>query len=120
GPIVVYSASSIPFATILMTAFFSSLPDELIEGGLVDGATYWQTFFRIVLPLAVPAMVTVAILAFLGAWNDLLIGLLFLPDTDMRTISVGIGSLAGLHDSNTALILTGSLFSAIPPVLVFL
>jgi ABC-type glycerol-3-phosphate transport system permease component len=120
GPIVMYSAGSLPFATILMTAFFASLPDELIESGLVDGATYTQTFRRIVLPLAVPAMVTVGILAFLGAWNDLLVGLLFLPDVDMRTISVGIGSLAGVHVSNPALILTGSLFSAIPPVVAFL
>lgn len=120
GPIVMYSAGSVPFATIMMGAFFSSLPDELIESGLVDGATYAQTFLRIVLPLAVPAMVTVGILAFLGAWNDLLVGLLFLPDPAMRTISVGIGSLAGVRITNTALILVGSLFSAIPPVLAFL
>jgi|SRR5664280_271205 len=120
GPIVMYAGVSVPFATILMTAFYSSLPDELIEGGLMDGATYLQTFLRIVLPLAAPAMITVGILAFLGAWNDLLVGLLFLPDVDMRTISVGIGSLAGLRVSNTSLILDGSLFSAIPPVVGFL
>lgn len=120
GPIVMYSAGSLPFATILMTAFFASLPDELVESGLIDGASYAQSFLFLVLPLAVPAMVTVGILAFLGAWNDLLVGLLFLPDLDMRTISVGIGSLAGIRVSNAALILTGSLFSALPPVAAFL
>lgn len=120
GPIVMYAAGSTPFATVLMTSFFKALPDELVEGAIVDGASYVQVFLVILLPLAAPALATVGVLAFLGAWNDLLVSLLFLPDPAMRTISVGVATLQGVREGSLNLILTGSLFSAIPPILAFI
>ncbi len=120
GPIVMYAASSTPFATVLMTSFFKSLPDELVEGAVIDGASYIQVFLIIMVPLATPALATVGVLAFLTAWNDLLVGLLFLPDPAMRTISVGIATLQGVRDGSMNVILTGSLVSAIPPILAFI
>lgn len=119
GPILMYAAGATPFATVLMTNFFHSLPDELVESAVVDGASYWQIFVLIMVRLATPALMTVGVLCFLGTWNDLLIGLLFLPDPDMRTISVGIAALQGVRTSNIDIILTGSLLSAIPPILAF-
>jgi multiple sugar transport system permease protein/raffinose/stachyose/melibiose transport system permease protein len=71
-------------------------------------------------PLAAPALATTGVLAFLGAWNDLLIGLLFLPDPEMRTVSVAVASLEGVRNSNLDLVLTGSLLSAVPPVIDFI
>lgn len=120
GPIVMYAASSIPFATVLMASFFRSLPDELVESAVIDGASYGQVFLLIMVPLATPALATVGVLAFLTAWNDLLVGLLFLPDPAMRTISVGIATLQGVRDGSMNMILTGSLVSAIPPILAFI
>ena len=119
GPIVMYAGGATPFATVLMTNFFKSLPDELVESGIVDGATYWQVFHLILLRLATPALLTVGVLCFLGTWNDLLVGLLFLPDPGMRTISVGIAALQGVRSTNIDMILTGSLLSAIPPIVTF-
>ena len=119
APIVLYAAGSLPFATVLATSFFRALPDELVEGAVVDGASYPRVFRSIILPIAVPAIVTIGVLAFLGAWNDLLVGVLFLPDPDMRTISVGVAALQGVRVSNLELVLTGSLVSAIPPVTAF-
>jgi ABC-type glycerol-3-phosphate transport system permease component len=120
GPILMYAAGSTPFSTVLMTNFFRALPDELIESAVIDGASYRQVFLMIMAPLAAPAMTTVAVLCFLGSWNDLLVALLWLPDPGQRTISVGIASLVGVRASNLDLILTGSLFSALPPVLAFI
>lgn len=119
GPILMYAAGSTPFSTILMTNFFRSLPDELIEASVMDGASYLKVFMSVMVPLARPALATTGVLAFLGAWNDLLIGLLFLPDPQMRTISVGVASLEGVRSSNLDLVLTGSLLSAIPPIVAF-
>ena len=120
GPILMYAAASTPFSTILMTSFFRALPDELVESAIIDGATYRQVFLWIMAPLAAPALTTVSVLCFLGAWNDLLVSLLFMPDPSMRTISVGIATLQGVRSQSLSLILTGSLFSAIPPILAFI
>lgn len=120
SPILLYTAGSLPFAIILTASFFRSLPDELIESALMDGASYGRIFLSIMAPLAVPAAVTVGVISFLGSWNDLLTGLLLLPDPDMRTISVGVAALQGVRNSNLDLVLTGSLVSAIPPVVAFI
>ncbi|MBI4922446.1 MAG: carbohydrate ABC transporter permease [Devosia nanyangense] len=120
GPILMYAAGSTPFSVILMTNFFKALPDELVESAVIDGASYRQVFLMIMAPLAAPAVTTVAVLCFLGSWNDLLVAMLWLPDTGLRTISVGVATLAGVRANSIDLILTGSLFSAIPPILAFI
>jgi ABC-type glycerol-3-phosphate transport system permease component len=120
GPIMMYAAGATPFATVLMTTFFRGIPDELVESAVVDGASYWQIFTDIMARLATPALMTVGVLSFLGTWNDLLVGLLFMPDPEMRTISVGIAALQGVRTTNIEMILTGSLLSAIPPIVIFL
>jgi multiple sugar transport system permease protein/raffinose/stachyose/melibiose transport system permease protein len=103
-----------------MTNFFRGIPDDLVESAVVDGATYWQVFTLIMARLALPALMTVGVLCFLGTWNDLLVGLLFLPDPETRTISVGVAALQGVRETNIEMILTGSLLSAIPPIVAFL
>ncbi len=120
APIFMYAAAGVPFAVVLMTNFYHGLPDELVESAIVDGASYWQVFALIMVRLATPALMTVGVLTFLGSWNDLLVGLLFLPDPAMRTISVGIAALQGVRATNIELILTGSLLSALPPIIAFL
>lgn len=120
GPILMYAASATPFSTVLMTNFFRALPDELVESAVIDGASYRQVFFQIMAPLAAPALTTVGVLCFLGSWNDFLVSLLFLPDPAMRTISVGVATLQGVRNQSLNLILTGSLVSAIPPIIAFI
>ncbi len=120
GPILMYAAAATPFSTILMTNFFKALPDELVESAVIDGASYAQIFRQIMVPLAAPALTTVGVLCFLGSWNDFLVSLLFLPDPAMRTISVGVATLQGVRNQSLNLILTGSLVSAIPPIIAFI
>lgn len=120
GAVLVYAALGTPFATFLMTVYFRSLPDELVEAAIVDGLHYRGVFFRIALPLAVPAMVTVMVLQFIQIWCDLLVGLLFLQDPEQRTITVGLGALSAGRVTDIPVLMAGSLVSAIPAVIVYL
>jgi multiple sugar transport system permease protein len=120
GAIMVYAALGAPFATYLMTTYFRGVPTELVEASLVDGASYAQIFRKIMLPLAVPAVVTVAVLQFIQVWCDLLIGLLFLQTPEVRTITVGLATLQSSRIIPVPMLMAGSLVSAIPAVLVYL
>ena len=120
GAVLVYAALGTPFATFLMTAFYRGVPDELIEAAVIDGLGYWRVFLRIALPLSIPAIVTVIVLQFIQIWGDLLIGLLFLQDTELRTITVGLGVLATGRLTDIPVLMAGSLLSAIPAIIVYL
>jgi len=120
GAIAVYSALGAPFATFLMTTYFRRLPEDVIEAALIDGVGYGAVFFRIMLPLAVPAIVTVAVLQFIQIWDDLLVGLLFLQTPANRTITVGLETIPAQHFQNFPMEMAGSLVSALPAVLVYL
>jgi multiple sugar transport system permease protein/raffinose/stachyose/melibiose transport system permease protein len=120
GAIAVYSALGAPFATFLMTTYFRRLPEDVIEAALIDGLGYATVFFRMMLPLAVPAIVTVAVLQFIQIWDDLLVGLLFLQTPAHRTITVGLETIPAEHFQNFPMEMAGSLVSALPAVFVYL
>jgi multiple sugar transport system permease protein/raffinose/stachyose/melibiose transport system permease protein len=120
GAVLVYAALGTPFATFLMTAYFRGLPDDLVEAAVVDGLGYGRVFLRIALPLAVPAVVTVAVLQFIQIWDDLLVGLLFLQNPAERTITVGLGALSAGRVTDIPVLMAGSLLSALPAVVVYL
>ncbi len=120
GAVLVYAALGSPFATYLMTTYFRGIPTELIEASLIDGASYAQIFRRVMLPLATPALVTVAVLQFIQVWDDLLIGLLFLQTPAVRTITVGLATLQSSRIIDVPVLMAGSLVSALPAVVVYL
>lgn len=120
GAIVVYAALGIPLGTYLMTTYFRGVPTELVEASLVDGASYLQIFRKVMLPLAIPALVTIAVLQFIQVWDDLLIGLLFLQTPDVRTITVGIATLQSSRIIPIPMLMAGSIISALPAVVVYL
>ncbi|MHB8673304.1 MAG: carbohydrate ABC transporter permease [Candidatus Limnocylindrales bacterium] len=120
GAILVYSALGAPFATYLMTTYYRGVPTELMEASLMDGASYLQIFVRVILPLSVPAIVTITVLQFIQIWDDLLIGLLFLQDPNVRTITVGLATLQSGRMVNVPVLMAGSLASALPAIIVYL
>jgi len=120
GPILVYTVLGIPFATYLMTTYFRGVPDEIIEASLVDGASYAHIFRTIMVPLAVPAVVTIAVLQFIQIWGDLLIGLLFLQQPEVRTITVGLATLQSSRIIPVPMIMAGSIVSLLPAVILYL
>ncbi len=119
GAILVYVAVGTPFATFLMTTYFRGMPDELVDAGLCDGLGYGGVFRRIALPMARPALATVVVLQFIPIWNDLLIGLLFLQEPNVRTFTVGLGVLASSRLVSIPGLMAGSLLSTIPAAGVY-
>ncbi len=120
GAILVYAGIGTPFATFLMTTFFRGLPDEVTEAAACDGLSDAGCFRRVAVPMAKPALATVAVLQFSQIWDDLLVGLLFLQEPTNRTITVGLGVLSSGRVVSVPTLMAGSLVSALPAVLVYL
>jgi len=118
--IVVYAALGAPFATYLMTTYYRGIPTELLEASVMDGASYFQIFRKVMLPLAIPAITTVAVLQVIQIWDDLLVGLLFLQTPAVRTITVGLAVLQNGRVVSIPLLMAGSLISALPAIIVYL
>ena len=108
------------FGIFLMRQFFLSLPAELEEAGAIDGCNRWQVFFRIVLPLARPAIATLAIFTLLGAWNDLVWPLIAINNQSAFTLQLGIANFQGMHQTDWSLIMAGNVVATLPLILFFL
>lgn len=111
---------STAFGIFLMRQFFLSLPVELEEAGAIDGANRWQIFFRIVLPLARPAIATLAIFTLLGAWNDLVWPLIAINNTRAFTLQLGIANFQGAHLTDWSLVMAGNVVATLPLIMFFL
>jgi ABC-type glycerol-3-phosphate transport system permease component len=120
GAILVYAALGAPFATYLMTTYYRGIPSDLVDASVVDGASYWQIFRKVMLPLSIPAITTVAVLQFIQIWDDLLVGLLFLNQPQVRTITVGLAVIQTGRVVNVPALMAGSLLSALPAIIVYL
>jgi len=94
GLALVYIAYSLPFTIFFLTGFFRTLPGEVAEAGIVDGANQYQVFFQIMLPMAKPGLIAMGIFNFLGQWNQYLLPLVLMQDPDKRLLSQGLGMLA--------------------------
>ena len=119
GAVLVYAALGTPFATFLMATYYRGISDELIEAAVIDGLGYERTFLQIALPLSLPAIATVTVLQFIQIWDDLLVGLFFLP-TSQRTITAGLATLSTGRTVSIPALMAGSLLSAIPAIVVYL
>lgn len=104
---------------LLMTNAFKSIPMELEEAAMVDGANLWQRFFRICVPQVKGTMTVVGIFAFVGAWNDFLWPLITISDENNYTLTLGMNRLKGLFISDPRLIAAGALVSLIPIIIFF-
>jgi ABC-type glycerol-3-phosphate transport system permease component len=118
GLILSYTAFFTPFSVYLMTAYYGTMPRELAEAAKIDGASLWQTWRHVILPLGKPALITLGILNTLYCWNDVLIALLVLQD--QRTIMVGISSLRGEYSTNIPMLAAGVVMAAFPVLALFL
>lgn len=121
--ILSYMIFTLPFTTWVLTAFFKELPVEIMQSAQVDGATAFQTFYHILLPLTAPAMVTTGLLAFIAAWNEYLFALTFTSiETQARTIPVAISLFTGkiARQEPFGEIMAGAVLVTIPVVVLVL
>jgi multiple sugar transport system permease protein len=125
GLINTYMAIIIPglaniFGIFLIRQYALSIHDSLIEAARIDGASDFQIYRTIILPLAMPILITLAIFTFLGTWNDFLWPLIALTDNSMYTLPVALANLMGEHTKDPELMMAGSVVTIIPVIIVFL
>lgn len=108
------------FGIFLVRQYARTVPDELLEAARLDGASEWQVFRLVVLPLLRPVLVTLALFAFLGSWNDFMWPLIVLTDGALHTLPVTLASLSREHVQDSELMMAGSVITVLPVLLLFL
>ncbi|MBV6714064.1 carbohydrate ABC transporter permease [Paenibacillus chitinolyticus] len=120
GLIIVYTVSTIPFSVFVLVGFFKTLPSEIEEAAMMDGASYYGIFFRIMMPLAKPGLISVSIINVLNTWNEYILGVVLNSEPSKYTLPVGIAVMQGEMQYRTE---WGPLFAALlismVPVMIF-
>jgi multiple sugar transport system permease protein len=119
GLVIVYLAFSTPFSTWLLMGYFKGIPADLEEQAMVDGATRLGAMVRVLLPLSAPGLVAVSIFTFTGAWNELLLALIFITSEDKRTVPLALQYLITGDVFRWGPIMAGAVFSALPVMILY-
>lgn len=107
------------FNVFLMRQFFAGIPKELDEAAILDGATHWQIFYKIMLPLVKPAMMVVGFFTFMNTWNDFFGPLIYLNDPSKQTLALGLLQLKGQFSSQWNIMMAASTLMTIPALVLF-
>lgn len=119
-PALIVPEVAMPFGVFLLRQAFMSLPKELEEAAFVDGAGHVRVFLRIVVPLAKPAVATVAVFAFMGSWNNFLWPLVVINSPELMTLPLGLSTMSDRFVTDWNLVLAGATISVLPILAVFL
>jgi multiple sugar transport system permease protein len=118
-PLVVPPFFGSAFAIFLLRQFFLTIPQELSDAARIDGCSEWRIFWQIIVPLSVPALATVALFAFIGAWTDFINPLVYLTDETTYTLAVGLQTFVGRHSSEWNLLMAAATVVTLPLMVVF-
>ena len=118
GLIIADGTYAVPFAILVLRAFLFSLPNELLYAARVDGATEWQTFRMIVIPLARSAVITVAVFAFLAGWGDFIFALTILNGSGIQPITLGIYTYLGNYSTDWGAVMAAGVFAMVPAAIL--
>jgi len=118
--ILTYLAQTLPVALYMLTNYFRTIPDEIEQAALIDGCSRFQVMWRITLPLAVPALVTVGIYTFMIAWNEFLYAMVFLNNHNLFTMPLKISAIYNNPDPRPHVVMAASTIMTIPIVMLFL
>jgi len=108
------------FGVFLLRQYYLTIPDELCEAARIDGMSEYGIWARIILPLSKPALASLALLTFVGVWNDYMGPFIYLTSNELWTVQLGLKSFVGLFDGDYAMIMTGSVISVVPILVIFL
>ncbi|OZV80912.1 ABC transporter permease [Micromonospora echinospora] len=120
GLILAYAAFGLPLGTYQLAGYFQQIPDELIEAARVDGAGHFTVLFRLLTPIATPALAALAIFNFVWMWNDLLLPLVIMGGSDSKTLMVGVSLLSGQYDVSVPLVSAGLIVALLPVLIIYL
>lgn len=118
--ILTYMVFTLPFAIIMMTGYFNTLPRELDEAVMIDGGSRFRALWRVLVPIALPGIVATGIYTFMQAWNEFLFALTLTKTNDMRTVPVGIMMLMGQHAYEWNQMMAMSVMGCLPVLILFL
>ena len=118
--IAIYTGIMMPFSTVLLARFFSTISRPLIEAARLDGAGAWRVLWEVVLPLSLPALMTVVIVQSLWVWNEVLVAVIFLQDQGLRTLMVGLTLFNSRYRHDVPIVMAGMMIAAVPMVLLYL
>jgi raffinose/stachyose/melibiose transport system permease protein len=118
--VLIYVAFSISFSILVLTRFMKGISKSLEEAAIIDGAGYFQVYTRIILPMSVPAISTVSIFNFLGAWNNILFPLLFINDDRLKPISLGLLNFNGERGSEYGPLMAAIVITVLVPLIIYL
>ena len=118
--IIIHIAFQLGFCTFVLRNFMRTLPGDIMAAARIDGASEWGIYWRIVMPLTVPAIAALATLEFTWIFNDYLWAILLLQDDSLKPVTAGLSTLQGQFITNWPLIVAGSLIATVPTLLVFL
>ena len=120
APLIIPSFMVGTFGTFLMREFFSTVPKELEEAAVIDGASTIRVYWSIFVPLSMPAMTTLFLIAFINNWNELLRPVLYISNRDLRTVTMGLTTFQGAYEAQWGLLLAGSVVSIVPLILIYI
>lgn len=120
GLVVVYSAMGIPMSFFVMTSYYSTISTALEESAYIDGATFLQTFFGIILPLAKPGLVTVALLQFINTWNEFYFALMLTTGDRARTVPIALNYYMGTFANNYSALFAAVVMTVLPTIILFI
>jgi multiple sugar transport system permease protein len=120
GLIAAYPSFTVPFVTWLLMGYFESIPEELEEAAMIDGATRFGAFRRVVLPLAAPGLLAAALYAFTQAWNEFLYALVFITDGRLRTLPVGLASFITGDVYGWGYLMSGAVLTTLPVIAAYI
>src|SRR4051794_35786479 len=118
--ILAYSTFSMPFVVWIMAGYFQSVPIELEAAARIDGASRFQSFIRVSLPLAAPGLAATAIFTLLNAWDEFFFALIFTSTYSAKTVPVALAEFIGRHNVNWGLLVTGGFIASLPPIILSL
>jgi multiple sugar transport system permease protein len=107
------------FNVFLLRQFFRTIPKELDEAAIMDGASWWQVFWRVLLPLTGPAVTTVALFAFIGAWKDFMGPLIYINSLEKQTLELGLQTFQTLYGTHWELMMAGAVIVVLPLIVIF-
>lgn len=119
GLVFVYATTSVPFCVFMLKGYFDTIPRDLEEAARIDGATQWQIFRRVVLPLARPAIAITALFSFMTAWNEFILAATFLSNERAYTLPVVLQSYVGDYSTRWGAFAAGSILVSLPVMLLF-
>ena len=119
GLVLIYIAYFSPFAILLMRSYFVTIPDELLEAALIDGASEWQAFWKVIFPIARPGTVTMVVIVAMWSWNNFILPLTFLHEEGKIPVTVALAMLRGKWSAQWEIIMAASLLGALPIAILF-